>query len=75
LKSIGVAFVGAVADAEKAAALEAAVEEVEVHALVEVLFRAEGVGVVVAGLDIAVDVCGDHGAPPSFVAGHSTPKA
>ena len=49
-RHFGVLLVGAVADAEEAAALEARVEEVEVHALVEVRLGSERVGVVVVGL-------------------------
>ena len=53
---LGVALVGAVADPQEAAAVLLAVEEVEVHRLVEVLLRAERVGVVVLGTHVADDL-------------------
>ena len=60
-RDLGVLLVRAVADAEEAAEPLRVVEEVEVHTLVEVLFWAEGVGIVVLGLDVAVNGSGNHG--------------
>ena len=57
----GILLVRAVADAQEAAEPPGVVEEVEIHALVEVLLGAERVGVVVFGLDVAVNGSGNHG--------------
>ena len=62
-RDLGVPFVGAVADAQEAAATQAVVEEVEVHALVEVLFGAERMCVVVFGPDVPEYLFSDHWAP------------
>ena len=51
-RHLSVAFVGAIPEAQEAAAVAFAVKEVEVHALVEIGFRAQGVGVVVLGRDV-----------------------
>ena len=54
-RHLGVALVRAVAEAQEAAAVPRAVEEVEVHALVEVRLRPERVRVVVLRRDVAED--------------------
>ena len=59
-RDLGVPFVGAVADAQEAAATLAVVEKVEVHALVEVLLGAERMGVVVFRPDVAEYLFSDH---------------
>ena len=53
----GVALVGPVSQADKAANGPIGIEEVEVHALVEIRLFAQGMGVVVPGDQIADDLC------------------